>query len=133
MEPLDDTTILLRLEHIFEKNEHSELSQPATVPLKVNNHTKNSAIYCWFSFVNNRWLYLFVIIFQNLFNGFEITTLRETALAADRWLEEAIRLEWKINTKEGEVVDIYLDDVDDLTITLKPMEIRTFIATITRK
>lgn len=35
LEPLDEKTILLRLEHVFEKDEHKEYSKSATVDLTV--------------------------------------------------------------------------------------------------
>lgn len=56
-----------------------------------------------------------------MFTLFEITSLRETNLAADRDLNET-RFSLKKSVLKGK---------SDLEITLKPMEIRTFLARIT--
>lgn len=67
-----------------------------------------------------------------MFANFQITNLRETALAADRWLDETSRLEWKSsNYQEEEIVNF--QKVSNLSVTLKPMEVRTFVATIERE
>lgn len=68
-----------------------------------------------------------MINFQGLFKTFEIVSLKETALAADRLLEEVERLQWNIDANST-----FYSLADDFTISLSPMEIRTFIAKIRR-
>ena len=71
-----------------------------------------------------------VCILQELFTLFTITELQETTLGANMLLEENVRLQWP-----GSAIDDKVSpskkDVDDLAITLAPMQIRTFLAKIT--
>lgn len=119
LEPLDETTLLIRLEHIFEKNEDIEYSQPVTIQLTVR-------------YLISKRSFSSKYIFQGLFKYFEIISLRETTLAADRWIEEVERLQWmtKNNNENGYVHRIPVGA--NFTVTLSPMEIRTFVATIER-
>ncbi|GFG40564.1 hypothetical protein Cfor_04486 [Coptotermes formosanus] len=107
LEPWKGHTFLLRLEHIYEKNEHPVFSKPATVNL------------------------------QDLFKPFSIVSARETTLGGNQWLSESHRFEWK---SESNDIDSTLEDEDmplpsskdedALSITLVPMQIRTFIIDI---
>ncbi|KAJ9579724.1 hypothetical protein L9F63_004650 [Diploptera punctata] len=65
LEPWKNSTLLLRLEHILEMGDESSL--PDTVQLS----------------------------FKNLFKNMEIMSARETTLAANQFLEDSKRLEWK--------------------------------------
>lgn len=65
-----------------------------------------------------------------MFTLFTITELQEATLGAHMLLAENQRLHWpgselKEQYKKGK------RDVDDLTVTLAPMEIRTFLAKVT--
>ncbi|XP_060520800.1 lysosomal alpha-mannosidase-like [Cylas formicarius] len=99
LEPWRDDSFLLRLEHIFAKEEHPILSQPAVIDIK------------------------------DLFSTFTITSIRETTLGANQWLEDNQRLKFQsfLNPNDGESLNI---DVSDFIITLNPMEIRTFVVNI---
>ncbi|XP_069699538.1 lysosomal alpha-mannosidase-like [Periplaneta americana] len=65
LEPWKEQTLLLRLEHILEQNEDTELSKPTEVA------------------------------FEDLFTQFAVTSSHETTLAANQWAEDMQRLEWK--------------------------------------
>ncbi|PSN38670.1 Lysosomal alpha-mannosidase [Blattella germanica] len=69
LEPWKENELLLRLEHIMEKNEDPELSKPVEVNL------------------------------QDLFNTFTITEIHETNLAGNQWKEDMNRLVWKTGTE----------------------------------
>lgn len=96
--------VLLRFEHIFELNEDSKLSKPITFNLK------------------------------DRFRSFDILSMRETMLAANRWLDETSRLKFKTKTSENtenQKTTKRSTRIDDnLSISLKPMEIRTFVANV---
>ncbi|PSN38672.1 hypothetical protein C0J52_08892 [Blattella germanica] len=66
---MEENELLLRLEHIMEKNEDPELSKPVQVNL------------------------------QDLFNTFTITEIHETNLAGNQWKEDMNRLVWKTGTE----------------------------------
>lgn len=125
MEPWIGASVLLRLEHILEKDEDPLLSQPAIVDL------------------------------HGLFTPFEIIAIRETTLGANRWLNETQRLSFKkgapledfviqkeMETKRWLKWKIYQNDLhrsreineiisqDQYKITLNPMQIRTFIVEV---
>ncbi|XP_041362774.1 lysosomal alpha-mannosidase-like [Gigantopelta aegis] len=92
---------LLRLEHFYEKNEDARLSQPVTVSLK------------------------------DLFVPFDVTNVVELTLGANMPLSQLNRLKWKTTDGQSKK-DTTLrfepasSSVDPLSITLNPMEIRTF-------
>lgn len=127
LEPWIGFSFLLRLEHILENNEDAVLSKPASVNLK------------------------------NLFAPFEILSIKETTLGANQWLSENERLKFDIaaslealvhldqsvddselrkkwnrttfinnNAKREVVIEVPVD-VEDFTINLTPMQIRTFV------
>ncbi|OWF45656.1 lysosomal alpha-mannosidase-like [Mizuhopecten yessoensis] len=100
VDPLDDRGYLLRLEHIYEVDEDPALSQPVTLDLNQ--------------------------IFK-----FGLQIVNEVTLGANMPLSQLRRMEWTVivdkevsNTVES--VDTTLR-VDNTTITLNPMQIRTFI------
>ncbi|KAJ8982145.1 hypothetical protein NQ317_011291 [Molorchus minor] len=101
-----DNTFLLRLEHILEKDEDPTLSQEVTVDI------------------------------SDLFSTFKIKSMKEYLLAGNTPLEESTRLKWAQVTKpEDESSPLSMQnrlarDITDLNITLAPMQIRTFIATV---
>ncbi|XP_049819132.1 lysosomal alpha-mannosidase [Aethina tumida] len=103
-----DSTFLIRLEHILEKDEDPNLSQEVTIDL------------------------------SKIFDTFTITSLKETLLAGNIPLSEVSRLKWPQiqETAESNVLSIkkrMLRADEDLKITLAPMQIRTFIATVEKK
>ncbi|KAJ8919646.1 hypothetical protein NQ315_006173, partial [Exocentrus adspersus] len=130
LEPWKGFSLLLRLEHILEKDEDNLLSKPVTVNL------------------------------QNLFSPFAITSLRETTLGANQWLSDNNKLEFEVAASLEALVDVdqriddsklrgkwndngngsnvkravlqVPQDLDDFTITLQPMQIRTFVVEIQR-
>ncbi|XP_046834727.1 lysosomal alpha-mannosidase isoform X1 [Vespa crabro] len=102
LEPWKNGTILLRLEHIFEVGESNVYSVPVDINIK------------------------------DLFTSFTITSIKETTLGANQWLEDSNRLKWNPETNDilSNSEDIFRpiriqDEV--INIHLKPMEIRTFI------
>lgn len=103
----------MRFEHIYEKDEN-EMSYDVTLDLKV--------------IIEQTW-YLFNICFfflQNIFSLFEVTSATETNLGADRDITEMKLLQKRdveTRKKTGSVLA-------DLQVTLKPMQIRTFIAKV---
>jgi lysosomal alpha-mannosidase len=107
LEPWKGHTFLLRLEHIYEKNEHPVFSKPATVNL------------------------------QDLFKPFSIVSARETTLGGNQWLSESHRFEWESesndidSTLDDEELPLSSEnDEDALSITLVAMQIRTFVIDI---
>lgn len=61
-----------------------------------------------------------------------MTSLRETTLGANQWLEDNERLEWSIQDDDADKAQMSKSqrETDDLEITLTPMQIRTFIADV---
>lgn len=128
LEPWIGATILLRLEHILEKDEDPLLSQPAIIDL------------------------------QGLFTTFEIVSIKETTLGGNRLLNEVHRLVFNkgapledfIMERGDEMLawldwKIYKNDLhrkrfvrepnsnDQYKISLNPMQIRTFIIETKKK
>ncbi|XP_044592334.1 lysosomal alpha-mannosidase isoform X2 [Cotesia glomerata] len=104
LEPWKDGTILLRLEHLFEKNEAGALSQSATVNL------------------------------LDLFINIEIISVRETSLGGNQWIEDMKRLQWQIDSNEVDDQPYNFIPINRrggaVEIVLNAMEIRTFIMTV---
>ncbi|XP_051024475.1 lysosomal alpha-mannosidase-like [Acomys russatus] len=92
--------VLLRLEHQFAVGEDS--GQNLSSPVTLN--------------------------LQNLFRAFTITHLQETTLAANQPLSKASRLKWR--TETGPVSNPAPSKLDPTSVTLQPMEIRTFLASV---
>ncbi|KAK3085464.1 hypothetical protein FSP39_003781 [Pinctada imbricata] len=113
--------ILLRLEHIYEKGEGGQLSSPAKVELR------------------------------DLLKGYEVLSATELTLGANLKKSDLHRLPWKSRTTNDENVLKFLPYnrnrflnilkgrkilnkfSDDLTITLNPMEIKTFHISVKKK
>ncbi|KAF4014557.1 hypothetical protein G4228_006816 [Cervus hanglu yarkandensis] len=93
-------TLLLRLEHQFAVGEDSGRNMSSPVTLDLTN----------------------------LFSAFTITHLRETTLAANQLLAYASRLQWTTDT--GPTPHPSPSRLVSATITLHPMEIRTFLASV---
>jgi lysosomal alpha-mannosidase len=95
---------LLRLEHLQDKDDDSQLSKPVTLSLK------------------------------SMFSAFDIISAKETSLGANQWVEQVNRMTWPVesneikNTSDDDVSKETEDD--DLSVTLKPMEIRTYIVDV---
>ncbi|XP_049857125.1 lysosomal alpha-mannosidase-like isoform X1 [Schistocerca gregaria] len=109
LEQWKGTALLLRIEHILEKTDDPDLSKPVTINLK------------------------------DVFAPFSIKSARETTLGANQWLSDSKRLKWRVesndihrDTYSRHSSSYYYDD-DDLTITLNPMQIRTFIIEVKEK
>ncbi|KAK7070039.1 carbohydrate binding [Halocaridina rubra] len=111
LEPWLDGSLLLRLEHMYEKEESQGLSDPVTVDLK------------------------------GLFSGFDIETAVETNLAANQLKKNENRYVWDVGSshpsmnsinslREERIHPILQYPEGDLKITLNPMEIRTFILNV---
>lgn len=115
-EPWRTNSILIRFEHILAKDEDQQYSQPVSFG------------------------------FQDVFRGLNVASIRETTLSANQWHNETVRLDFASKTTDLNEVntateDFILasnenrvkqhkftdDEIDDLTILLKPMEIRTFV------
>ncbi|XP_049645255.1 lysosomal alpha-mannosidase [Suncus etruscus] len=95
-------TLLLRLEHQFAVGEDSgrNLSSPVTLDL------------------------------TDLFTTFSITKLQETTLAANQLLAKASRLQWAAKADSYTLPRRAHTPLDPAAIELRPMEIRTFLASI---
>lgn len=117
LEPWTQNSILVRFEHIFAKDEDEKYSQPISFDLA-----------------------------QDFFVGINLESIRETTLSANQWLNEVNRLQFKakmankLNEMSFQTESIESNDVQhgkhdytSIKITLKPMEIRTFIAVFTLK
>ncbi|XP_036748766.2 lysosomal alpha-mannosidase isoform X2 [Manis pentadactyla] len=97
-------TLLLRVEHQFAVGEDpvGNLSSPVSLDLR------------------------------NLFSAFTITSLQETTLAANRLRASASRLQWTPSRGPVPTRRPSPPRLDLSTITLQPMEIRTFLASVQR-
>ncbi|KAM9242884.1 lysosomal alpha-mannosidase [Dugong dugon] len=93
-------TLLLRLEHQFAVGEDTVRNLSSPVTLDL----------------------------RDLFSTFTITHLQETTLAANQARDRASRLQWTPNT--GPPIQTVPSLLDPAAITLQPMEIRTFLASV---
>ncbi|XP_076327158.1 LOW QUALITY PROTEIN: lysosomal alpha-mannosidase-like [Tachypleus tridentatus] len=98
-------SVLLRLEHFFEKaDDPSSLSKPVNVSLK------------------------------DMFTLFDVVNVTETTLGANKPLQNASRFTWhtenstRMNVNTGRQRDVPVGP--EFNITLNPMEIRTFLVTL---
>ena len=100
-----DEQLLIRVEHMFEKGEDATMSQPVSFSMK------------------------------GLFTKFEITSLQELNLSANQVLADKKMKTWNTqeqsNDKEEAGSNAELGE--DLVVSLKPMQIRTFKATFKRQ
>lgn len=116
-EPWKDDSILIRFEHLLEKGEDAELSKPVRFNL------------------------------ADIYPNYEIE-LREVSLSGNQWIEDFGRLQFKAETTTDYFVLINnnssswsdrhtkrstIIDAEDLEITLNPMEIRSFIMSLSPK
>lgn len=92
--------LLLRLEHQFAVKEDSNRNLSSPVTLNL----------------------------QNLFKTFTINYLQETTLAANQPLSRVSRLKWMTDT--GPISYPAPSRLDPTSITLQPMQIRTFLASV---
>lgn len=121
MEPWRSYSLLVRFEHILEKNEDPEYSKPVKFNL------------------------------EDIFRSFDITDVRETTLSGNQWIEEASRLKFRADpSSRASNATAATDDMQrrinmvkytkypfksfnapnykaDFEITLSPMQIRTFV------
>lgn len=131
LEPWKANSILIRFEHILEKNEDPKYSKSVTFN------------------------------FKDVFRSFDVEQIQETTLSANQWLNDAVRFKFRADKnqddKQNEIghevkgenkpnpeisprhdrhrthkksETLLNDDHDPFTITLKPMEIRTFVVTL---
>ena len=79
---------------------------------------------------------LFNYFLKGLFNGFSIESIQETTLGGNEWEKDSKRLVWKSHN------DYYYDNESlnhkslktieaNLSVTLNPKQIRTFVITLT--
>lgn len=122
MEPWRENSYLLRFEHILEQNEDENYSRPVTFDL--------------------------IDVFGKLFN---IASIRETNLAGNQWLSDVKRFKFRAaegidksvggGDEEGSGDGYYhteelpsagdpINDSERFSITLKPMQIRTFVISV---
>ncbi|XP_017767636.1 PREDICTED: lysosomal alpha-mannosidase-like isoform X2 [Eufriesea mexicana] len=108
LEPWKNGTVLLRLEHIFEVGESETLSKPVEINI------------------------------QDLFTTFTIVSIKETTLGGNQWYNDLNRLKWRSETnevleKEENISQPVEINSSAINVLLTPMEIRTFILTVTPK
>lgn len=96
-EPWKENSILIRFEHIFDKDEDKTYSQPVSFDL-----------------------------IQDLFHGFDVVSIRETSLSANQWLDEVNRLSFTTK-RAIKLHETSQNNHTRAKITLNPMEIRTFV------
>lgn len=97
--------MLFRLAHLYGVGEHSTLSQPVTLDLKA--------------------------IFGS---GYSITDAQEMSLTANQGREETekAKFAWKTETTSVEAASGWTPMSKDLTVTLRPMEVKTYFVTFQR-
>ncbi|CAH2272891.1 voltage-dependent P Q-type calcium channel subunit alpha-1A [Pelobates cultripes] len=92
--------VLIRLEHPFQGQESRNYSQPITVNL------------------------------QTLFSTVSLSDFIETTLSANEEKNKVKRMSWRTGKRSPSLADIAHSALDPSNVTLNPMEIRTFLATI---
>lgn len=96
----DTNEYLLRVSHQFGVNEDSRFAVPVTVDI------------------------------ANLFSGFKITKLREVSLTGNRDIEEMKQMKWNMNDMKTNFDKFEFVPLENGSIVLNPMDIRTFIFSI---
>lgn len=114
LEPWGPSTVLLRLEN-FVGSEDPVNVGTSSVNLQV------SVISLYTSINYNHWVPL-----QELFVAFKVEAAKETTLAGNQWLQDNERLRFN---NEGSVTTDSGDD-NEFLVTLDPMQIKTFIVTV---
>ena len=118
---------MLRLEHVFEVNESPQYSKSVRVNIKV---IKNLLLLS----KNLTFPLKFWIFQQDLFSGFSIDSIQETTLGANQWSEDVHRLKWHSEengtSRDKERIKKIKITKRSISVTMKPMEIRTFIVSI---
>ncbi|KAI5089006.1 lysosomal alpha-mannosidase isoform X1, partial [Silurus meridionalis] len=99
----DQDSVLLRLEHQYERSESHTYSPPITVSL------------------------------QKMFSTLDIVGVSEMSLGANQWKEDMKRMQFKANSEHVEPLRERGRDPSPWEITLKPMEIRTFLLRLRRE
>ncbi|RZF46632.1 hypothetical protein LSTR_LSTR014959 [Laodelphax striatellus] len=103
LEPWKGRSLLIRLENIFENGEDELYSKEANVNL------------------------------QDLFSAFKVVSAEETTLGANLLLKDLQRLKWKSQSNYIEKQGLSdQQTLTDFNVTLKPMQIRTFIVEVER-
>ncbi|XP_049286781.1 lysosomal alpha-mannosidase-like isoform X4 [Anopheles funestus] len=102
LEPWKDGTVLVRFEHLFEKNEDPVYSQVVRINVR------------------------------NVLFALNIESIHETTLAANQWKMDSQRLQFSAESSANEInpkqqVEHVPQDSTDFDIELQPMEIRTFV------
>ncbi|XP_066512258.1 lysosomal alpha-mannosidase-like [Hoplias malabaricus] len=101
---LSSDSVLLRLEHQFEKKESKTFSQPVTVNL------------------------------MKLFSTLEVLGASEMSLGANQWKENMSRFQWNTTTDaDMKPLWAEMRDPSPWEVTLNPMEIRTFLLSVQQK
>ena len=120
LEPWKENEVLIRFEHIMEKNDDPELSKPA----RFN--------------------------FGDVFRGFDVASIKEATLAGNQWIDDAVRFKFHPDPDYTNKLNYTLNQFNnkrfismntessrkltfDVEIVLDPMQIRTFIVTLNPK
>lgn len=113
IEPIEqdknEFNVLVRFEHIYDRNEHSKYSQSVSFKLNVN-------------IISNLCFSLFSSL-KTIFKQHQIIDAQETSLAGNILKSETFeRLKWTEKSTTSKQTSF-----DGQTITLNPMEIRSFL------
>lgn len=120
LEPWKENQVLVRFEHILEKDEDPELSQPA----RFN--------------------------FGDVFRGFDIASIKEVTLAGNQWIEDAVRFKFQPDPSYTKGFNYTVNQFNherfialgsetarkltfDVEVVLNAMQIRTFILVLNPK
>ena len=128
LEPHSSGKYLLRLEHMFGVGEDAELSKPVTVSIAVSRNNmfndqvlKKGKIYKSMGSTT----------FKDLITGYTITGADEMMLGANQYKADSDRLPWNVAASgQSTTGKVQLQPLAITDIELKPMEIRTFLVTI---